>query len=102
MAGYDDGWVRTAPVGSYEANSFGLHDMIGNVLEWTADWYDEQYYQKSPKRNPTGPPSGFSKVLRGGSWGTRPDLVRSADRDWTTPTHRDDTTGFRCARDASP
>ncbi len=86
MSGYDDGAARTAPVGSYETNPWGLHDMSGNVSEWTADWYDEGYYGKGPERNPKGPSSGRYRVLRGGSWGSGPDLVRSANRDWDIPT----------------
>jgi formylglycine-generating enzyme required for sulfatase activity len=80
MSDYNDGAVRTASVGSYEANPWGLHDMSGNVAEWTADWYDENYYGKSPERNPKGPSSGEYRVLRGGSWLIAPVFVRSANR----------------------
>jgi formylglycine-generating enzyme required for sulfatase activity len=99
MSGYDDGAVRTAPVGSYEANPFKLHDMTGNVSEWTADWYDENYYGKSPERNPKGPSSGETRVIRGGSWGSGPANVRSAIRGRDTPSDRIDGIGFRCAQD---
>jgi formylglycine-generating enzyme required for sulfatase activity len=100
MNGYDDGYARTAPVGSFESNPWGLHDMIGNVWEWTADWYDSNYYQNSPSRNPTGPTSGQYRVIRGGSWLDAPQFVRSAVRVWLTPTNRYAIVGFRCAQDA--
>ncbi|HPQ41522.1 MAG TPA: SUMF1/EgtB/PvdO family nonheme iron enzyme, partial [bacterium] len=50
-----DGFLGTAPVGSYEPNAFGIYDMIGNVWEWCSDWYDESYYISSPQLNPEGP-----------------------------------------------
>jgi len=99
MSGYHDGAVRTAPVGSYEANPWGLHDISGNAREWTADWYDGDCYSKSSARDPTGPSSGQYRVLRSGSWSTEPVYVRSADRGGGTPTSRDFTIGFRCAQD---
>ncbi|MCI5137211.1 MAG: formylglycine-generating enzyme family protein, partial [Candidatus Electrothrix sp. AR1] len=98
-----DGWVYTAPVGSLNTNSFFLHDMLGNVLEWTADWYDEKYYAASPAKgpanNPQGPKLGAVRVIRGGSWGDTPVFVRSAGRDGYDPAYRFVGVGFRLARD---
>jgi formylglycine-generating enzyme required for sulfatase activity len=99
ITGYDDGARRTAPVGSYEANPWGLYDITGNVAEWTADWYDANYYSKSSVRNPTGPSNGQYRVLRGGAWSTVLVYLRSAYRLWSTPTHRKSNIGFRCAQD---
>ena len=101
MPGYTDGAVRTAPVGSYEANPWGLYDIGGNVAEWAADWYDDRYYYKSPERNPKGPSSGQYRVIRGGSWDGGPGSVRTAYRSGSTPTSGDASIGFRCAQDVS-
>jgi len=62
--------------GSYEKGKspYGIYNLAGNVQEWTADWYDDHYYKISPKRNPTGPSQGLSKVVRGGSWLSRRTL----------------------------
>jgi formylglycine-generating enzyme required for sulfatase activity len=98
MAGYDDGYARTAPVGSFDPNPFGLYDTTGNVWEWTADWYDSNYYQNSPSRNPTGASSGQYRVLRGGSWSNAPPYVRSAFRNLLSPAKRYGHYGFRCAK----
>ena len=66
--GEKDIWKYTSPVGSFAPNGYGLYDMAGNVWEWCADWYDDNYYANSPKSNPTGPSSGQYRVFRGGSW----------------------------------
>jgi len=63
-----DGALWTLPVGSYAANAFGLHDMRGNVFEWTADWFDANYYSRSPVDDPQGPESGYLKIVRGWDW----------------------------------
>ena len=75
-----DGYVFATPVGQFRKNGFGLNDMHGNVEEWCEDRYDENYYKVSPKRDPTGPERGKSRVVRGGGWMTEPRICRSACR----------------------
>jgi len=90
------------PVGSYEAGKspYGAYDMAGNVWEWVHDWYDPRYYEKSPSKNPKGPDSGTKRVLRGSGWQNETPTVRIFTRVESDPTVRNESTGFRCARDA--
>ena len=78
---------------------YGLYHMAGNAAEWVSDWYDREYYQTSPERNPAGPESGEKRVIRGGSWTDLPSGIRSTIRVAASPDYRDLTVGFRCAMD---
>ena len=88
---------KTITVGSYPANVWGLHDTAGNVWEWVQDWYGTDYYRSSPASTPEGPSSGTYRVLRGGSWGSYGQYLRSANRGNYTPADRSHNVGFRLA-----
>ena len=94
--GGKDKWEYCAPVGSLKPNGYGLYDMAGNVFELCSDWYDEDYYSNSPLRNPQGPSTGESHVLRGGSCNFNTDFLRAAFRDYVGPSYSSFYYGFRC------
>ena len=97
-----DGFSSTAPVGSFPANPWGLHDMAGNVYEWTADWHSAGYYATAPMDDPPGPAGGpdfVYRVLRGGSWYFPfTEYLRASYRFGYTPSYRYFNIGFRCSQ----
>ena len=95
------GYGTLTNVGSYEPGKTpeGVYDLAGNLWEWVADWYDPVYYQFSARDNPTGPPAGPLRALRGGAWNNDSKAIRSANRAAYAPNARRNDVGFRCARD---
>jgi formylglycine-generating enzyme len=77
----------------------GVLDLAGSMWEWCRDWYDADYYAKSPMENPLGPETGSTRVARGGGWINSSSMVRGAVRQGISSTWTDGTRGFRCVRD---
>jgi formylglycine-generating enzyme required for sulfatase activity len=99
---WDDGFVYTAPVGSFKPNAWGLYDMIGNALEWCSDYYGE--YPDGVAVDPKGPAKGDNigaRILRGGSWFNRPQDIRVGFRHWHAADYQMNLIGFRLAMDPS-
>jgi formylglycine-generating enzyme required for sulfatase activity len=94
-----DGYAFTAPVGSFPdgASPYGALDMAGNLWEWVADWYAEDYYASSPSENPAGPASGTVRAMRGGAWYDTGVWMTCTVRHQNPPWDRYDDLGFRCA-----
>jgi formylglycine-generating enzyme required for sulfatase activity len=94
--GYDN---QTAPVGNYRANLFGVHDMHGNVWEWVEDCYEDNYNNVPSNGTANTGPNSCKRVSRGGSWNSKPWVLRSANRSGYSTDYRVNNFGFRIARD---
>ncbi|QDT96525.1 SUMF1/EgtB/PvdO family nonheme iron enzyme [Gimesia aquarii] len=86
--------LSVASAGQYSANPFGLYDMRGNVWEWCSDWFDRDYYSRSPRENPQGPAQGFIKVVRGTDWRFTGEICR-IDYSMMPPWKSNRFVGFR-------
>jgi formylglycine-generating enzyme len=100
LPNYNDRWKNgPEPVGQGSLNGFGLYDICENVHEWCSDWFDPDYYAKSPERNPQGPETGARRASRGGSWRHHVKVSRCSARSSIPPQFQYADYGFRIACD---
>jgi formylglycine-generating enzyme required for sulfatase activity len=99
VCGSQWGGKKTAAVGSFEANQFKLHDTAGNIWKWVQDCRYTIYEGALANGSAWGGGDCCDRVIRGGSWGSKPEILRSADRDGYTPHFRYFHIGFRLAQD---
>jgi formylglycine-generating enzyme required for sulfatase activity len=100
-----DGWYGTAPVCSFPANGYGLHEMTGNVWEWCADWFAPDSYARDTADHPAGPPRGERRLMRGGSYLCHASYCRRYRVDARSSSEPDSSAGnvgFRLVRDPAP
>jgi formylglycine-generating enzyme required for sulfatase activity len=81
------------------ASPYGLLDTGGNMWEFCDDWFDANYFKLSPKADPAGPKSGRARVVKGGSWDSRPTVLSASSRNFAYVGYREGDFGFRCAAD---
>ncbi len=92
---FDNAGGHTHPVGGKKPNPWGLYDMHGDIFQWCADYYDKNYYGKSPAKDPENVSKADNRVARGGCWHAVPGLCRSACRKWATQNLSTYDYGFR-------
>jgi formylglycine-generating enzyme required for sulfatase activity len=98
----EDGFTSTCPADAFPANGYGLYGMTGNTWEWIADWSHPTWHQHATRHNPTGPPEGTARVLKGGSYlchRSYCNRYRVAARSSNTPDSATTNISFRCVRD---
>ena len=100
--GCDDGHPHTSPAGSYNANGFGLHDLLGNVFEWLEDCWNDSYRSAPSDGGAWESGDCDRRVFRGGAWLNEPRFLRSAFRVRYAPGYRSNVLGFRVARTLEP
>ena len=101
LEAWDDGHPILAPVGSYAANPFGLHDVHGNVFEWCSDLFRPSYHAPGPIPQPVaaeGSRDPRRRAVRGGAWASSPDRLRSAYREFARGNAISSGIGVRPAR----
>jgi formylglycine-generating enzyme required for sulfatase activity len=98
----DDGYVYTAPVGSFKASAFGLNDMLGNVFQWTQDCWHADYTDAPIDGSARADGDCSEHELRGGSWFTTPAFVRADYRNHFGANYRTSSVGIRLVRDIGP
>jgi formylglycine-generating enzyme required for sulfatase activity len=95
----DDGYRGISPVDAFPPNGFGIYSITGNTWEWCADWFDAEFHRNADRNNPTGPPLGTSRVMKGGSFLCHKSYCnryRVAARTSNTPDSSASNIGFRC------
>ena len=98
LANYNNNAYKTTSAGQYPkgVSPYGCFDMAGNVIEWCNDWYNREYYKRSPSKNPKGPYNGIERVYRGGCWGEEiADYLQCSSRGKTYPSFCLEANGFR-------
>jgi formylglycine-generating enzyme len=98
----DDGYIATAPARSFKPNCFGLYNVSGNVWEWVQDWFSPTHHLNASRTDPSGPPEGERKMMKGGSYlchHSYCNRYRVAARTGNTPDSATGNCGFRCVRD---